>query len=129
MAFDGQNMWILEPGLTQIEVLNANDGVPASFSPIAFAGTTPDSIAYDGRYMWVTDSAAASTSVYVYDATSGAPVLGSPLGVGASPKGIAFDGRYMWIAIVATTRYPGCRLVPERSPLPISSRSLIFLMV
>ena len=71
-----------------------------------FVATTPEGVAWDGSYVWVT---ALSGKVQRIDPQSG-QVL-ETLDVGGWPFGIVFDARWMWV----TQRYTGTLLRIDRT--------------
>ncbi len=91
IAFDGENVWVVNNGSNTVTELRASDG--ATLGTFA-TGSGPSGIAFDGANLWVTNfSSNTVTELRSSD--------GSNLGtftVGNNPLGIAFDGANVWTA-------------------------------
>jgi len=91
VAFDGANIWVVNHGSSNVNVLRANDGYKVMTSTV---GEGPDNLAFDGVNMWVTNR--NDDTLSVLRASDGYHVM-TPT-VGGLPFGIAFDGINMWVA-------------------------------
>jgi len=100
LIFDGTRLWSLNYGNDDLSIINSGTGaVLTSSIPV---GSKPLCAAFDGSYIWVTNSNASTVSKV--NITS--PYVEKKITVGAStpsskPMGIAFDGTHMWVAIYA----------------------------
>src|SRR6476661_9936404 len=91
MAFDGENIWVLNQGDDSVTKLRASDGsVQGNFLLIL----GPQGIVFDGSNIWVSSfSLAKLIKLRASD--------GSLLGifrVGQGPQGLTFDGANIWVA-------------------------------
>lgn len=91
VAFDGANIWVVNHGSGNVNVLRANDGYQVMAPTV---GGGPDHLAFDGANMWVTNR--NDDTLSVLRASDGYHVM-TPT-VGGLPFSIAFDGINMWVA-------------------------------
>jgi streptogramin lyase len=94
VLFDGHFIWVAiqNPDGGVLEKMTTAGSLVSTTS----VGTIPDSLAYDGANVWVTNYSSGSVSVV---SSSGQllntiAIPGSP----STPEGIAFDGEYIWVA-------------------------------
>ena len=81
------------PTTQQIALLKWYTAITGTGS-IFSVGSSPDSVAFDGENIWVSNR--TSNSVSVLRANDGTPVMTIP--TGWWPYGLAFDGANMWVA-------------------------------
>jgi len=95
VTFDGDNVWVVDPGSNNVTKLRASDGARLGTFAV---GAHPMGVAFDEVNIWVTNTNGGSvTKLRVTDgAVLGTFVLDSP-GSGG-PGGIAFDGTNIWVA-------------------------------
>jgi hypothetical protein len=90
LAFDGENMWVVNNGDDTVTKLRASDGAILGTFPV---GSKPSDAVFDGANLWVTNSQSASvTKLRASDGTA----LGT-FPVGNQPAGAAFDGSNIWV--------------------------------
>jgi YVTN family beta-propeller protein len=93
MAFDGANIWLVNPDASTVTKLSASDGtLLATINVNGF----PSGIVFDGNNMWVSD---INNSRVIKYASNGAE-LGSVI-VPGNPQGLSFDGTAIWVANAA----------------------------
>ncbi len=91
VAFDGENVWVVNSSSNNVTKLRARDG--ACVGTCTFpVGTFPNGIAFDGENVWV-----ANQSDLTKLRTSDGANLGTFPFNGDSPQGIAFDGANIWV--------------------------------
>jgi len=115
VAFDGSDVWATDSGCD--EVLHWDSTTLALKGRVA-VGAGPAGMAFDGRYLWVANS--ASNTVSRIDTRTGTKVPGD-LPTGSRPTEVLYDGTRIWIANSSAntlTRYDaatGTRITPDVS--------------
>ena len=98
-SFDGNDILIMSPISSSLNRVKPSDCSSSSFS-IAISLASPQYIAYDGCFVWVTyvkTSGLGSDSVAKYNLATGTQVANyTPTGL-STPKGLAYDGTNMWV--------------------------------
>ncbi len=90
VAFDGENIWIVNGGNNNVTKLRTNDGaVLGTFN----VGHSPIGAAFDGANIWVANS--NDNTVTKLRASNGT-VIGT-YAAGQGPGGLAFDGANIWV--------------------------------
>ncbi len=128
MAYDGSHIWMIKEQANAWELckfdpsqIEENDKkVDASCLPKPSKGDNPQSIAFDGVYMWVTHSEGASKFDVNKNKEEGDAVGDTNL------TGLAFDGSYLWAAgkklyridVVGPERVDGFRPDENETKLP-----------
>jgi YVTN family beta-propeller protein len=94
-AFDGQNLWFTSPGFGNLIKV---DPSTRTVSAIVDVGYQPWTIAFDGRFLWTSNTGdpniAAASKV---DPASNEVVAKISLGGISVGHGIAFDGKRIWV--------------------------------
>ena len=99
IAFDGENMWVVNQGGDEVIKFLASEGMVTivdvskeNFERIG-VGNNPSAIAFDGEHMWVTHSGTKNiTKIRVSDNE-----IVQTISAGRGQRGIAFDGTSMWV--------------------------------
>ncbi len=92
----GLNRWFQNP-ITQVSLGSASGTYnrDAGGNVVVNGFASPQSVAFDGTYIWVANSG-GGTSVSKVDVRTNT-IVGTAT-VGANPYGVAFDGTYMWVS-------------------------------
>lgn len=90
MAFDGDNVWVVNGNDDSVTKLRARDGLHQGTIAV---GRSPSAIVFDGRNVWITN--AKDNSLTELRASDG-KLLGT-FRVGEFPTAVATDGAYIWV--------------------------------
>jgi hypothetical protein len=91
VAFDGENVWVVNRGSSNVTKLRAKDGACVGICTFP-VGIAPVGIAFDGENMWIVNQSDL-TKLRASDGTN----LGTFTFGGESAQGIAFDGANIWV--------------------------------
>ena len=98
LVFDGSSMWIVNKTAATITKRQASDG--NNLGAFTLQGT-PDSAAFDGAHIWVTDSSNGGKRLFKIRARDG--LLQATVTVGNEATGVAFgENTFGWQTVRAT---------------------------
>jgi len=94
MAYDGTNLLEVTSYTNKIWTLDTDDGsvIDVFSSPLDW----PAGLAWDGTYIWHSNSEFLGPRDYIYKLDTDGTVLEQYNSPGTYPTGLAFDGQYLW---------------------------------